>query len=524
MPPSPNHTAQQAPPPLDSEPVYKVEIRANQERGGHTEYEICVVHRSRIQWEVWRRFSEIHQLHADLGSAGPELQAERRLLPPPPPKTFFPSALHGLAGDFVQTRRADLQRYLDAVVTSPRISRHSSVQQLLGVCVPAQPARVRLVQAQNSGRDVVHELEICPDADAEAAPVEGYEVEIRDMDSGRLLGPPLRRDVGCDGQLPQKARLGRLSGVYRFAVVAFNYAGISVPAFVEVNTLQGLSHAQDPEAMREVRRCGAAPQVPRALSGDAVGLRPMPAAGSPSRVQLPQALVLQQDPRMAALAERARMQQGLPTDPLRQQQQQLQPQTLQHSYPGAQGHGPVALSAQDGRQAGVIGRVLGSPLSPASAEGCAAATDGRAQATYGGGAYPAGAPWRGRPVRGAMECASAAPAAPCLRPAAQRLGPAAAVPSPPLRGAGTPPLRGAPAANATNAAAPAARGAGEAPTADVDDDQLCVVCLSAAKTHAFLPCGHRCVCDSCGSEILSVPSATCPICRGAAASFIQIFT
>jgi hypothetical protein len=46
--------------------------------------------------------------------------------------------------------------------------------------------------------------------------------------------------------------------------------------------------------------------------------------------------------------------------------------------------------------------------------------------------------------------------------------------------------------------------------------------LAAMKTHAFVPCGHRCVCRSCGSELLRM-ARPCPICRARAVSILQIF-
>merc|ERR1712046_85563 len=54
------------------------------------------------------------------------------------------------------------------------------------------------------------------------------------------------------------------------------------------------------------------------------------------------------------------------------------------------------------------------------------------------------------------------------------------------------------------------------------EDQMCVVCLTAQKTHAFVPCGHRCVCRSCGRDLLR-EARPCPICRARAHSLLQIF-
>jgi uncharacterized protein YndB with AHSA1/START domain len=40
----------------------------------------------------------------------------------------------------------------------------------------------------------------------------------------------------------------------------------------------------------------------------------------------------------------------------------------------------------------------------------------------------------------------------------------------------------------------------------------CVVCLSRAKTHVFLPCGHLCACAACSEKAMQTTSC-CPICR-----------
>ena len=40
---------------------------------------------------------------------------------------------------------------------------------------------------------------------------------------------------------------------------------------------------------------------------------------------------------------------------------------------------------------------------------------------------------------------------------------------------------------------------------------LCAVCLDAAITHVFVPCGHSCVCHSCADAIMGSKTA-CPIC------------
>jgi hypothetical protein len=47
----------------------------------------------------------------------------------------------------------------------------------------------------------------------------------------------------------------------------------------------------------------------------------------------------------------------------------------------------------------------------------------------------------------------------------------------------------------------------------------CVVCMHAENTHAFIPCGHRCVCTSCGTKC----NNCCPICRENVTGTLKIF-
>lgn len=52
--------------------------------------------------------------------------------------------------------------------------------------------------------------------------------------------------------------------------------------------------------------------------------------------------------------------------------------------------------------------------------------------------------------------------------------------------------------------------AGDAPAGEE-----CVLCLSAAKTHAFVPCGHMACCAGCVGHVTSGKIRACPVCRAA---------
>ncbi|CAE8642471.1 unnamed protein product [Polarella glacialis] len=66
-------------------------------------------------------------------------------------------------------------------------------------------------------------------------------------------------------------------------------------------------------------------------------------------------------------------------------------------------------------------------------------------------------------------------------------------------------------------------------TASCDDgesqDVPCVICQDLPKTHAFIPCGHRCVCEACSKRIRGgVRSGkVCPLCRIPVTSSIRIW-
>ena len=57
------------------------------------------------------------------------------------------------------------------------------------------------------------------------------------------------------------------------------------------------------------------------------------------------------------------------------------------------------------------------------------------------------------------------------------------------------------------------------PTAE---ENPCVICLAETRTHAVIPCGHRCLCTQCALTIGS-GSTTCPLCQSRFDLIVQIF-
>eukprot|EP01083_Nonionella_stella_P066435 174953_1 len=57
-----------------------------------------------------------------------------------------------------------------------------------------------------------------------------------------------------------------------------------------------------------------------------------------------------------------------------------------------------------------------------------------------------------------------------------------------------------------------------APSASSEEPDVCCICLDAPKTHALIPCGHKCSCKDCSKYLKK-----CPICRRRVTKAFQIF-
>ena len=61
-----------------------------------------------------------------------------------------------------------------------------------------------------------------------------------------------------------------------------------------------------------------------------------------------------------------------------------------------------------------------------------------------------------------------------------------------------------------------------------DEDDGCVLCMDARRTHLFVPCGHLCCCERCCTVICSKAAAvgeqpSCPLCRTSSTQAIKLF-
>ena len=46
----------------------------------------------------------------------------------------------------------------------------------------------------------------------------------------------------------------------------------------------------------------------------------------------------------------------------------------------------------------------------------------------------------------------------------------------------------------------------------------CAICLDDSAEYAVVPCGHRCLCNSCIKAV-----SECPVCRGAMTAVLRVF-
>ena len=57
-----------------------------------------------------------------------------------------------------------------------------------------------------------------------------------------------------------------------------------------------------------------------------------------------------------------------------------------------------------------------------------------------------------------------------------------------------------------------------------DGSDVCDICFEGPKSHAFVPCGHQCVCGPCSAKVVEGnPCNTCPICRQPCMMAMAIF-
>jgi len=509
---------------------------------GERKYYIHVMHRSGLRWKVCRKISEFEPFHGELATL---LDTEDSYLLPQIEHQvcWMPNFVKGLLAESCDQGLQSMQAYLDDVLRIPRIAQLKPVLKLLGVQKPEPPAGLRLAL-----RSWGHELEVCPSRACSASeeghqgPVDGYKIEIKHLETGTCF--PITREVGWSGLLVQKAQVGQLvAGNYRFTVCAFNSAGESgtVSIIVKTSTNQSQRDAMPPRG--STRDGGPVGTVPVAT---------LPAYGTGAAIY--------------PLASR--------TDRRRPAYNCIH---IDSQRPGASMHVAAGSPASMGAALGGSVQSATSGLLPRSlvqafASGILQASANRPsrdQALISARALPAESPHLGALREPTGDHNNAGIASPQLHErTVQRLM------SPPRRYLRAQP-NGSPRSFTGNLGAalqslsgvvnnpPAMMSQGlrlvrneasavplqqQSPTQDCDNltqqerewcaestttadashhvaanEQLCVVCLLAPKTHAFVPCGHRCVCALCGSNICKETRASCPVCRAPAQELLHVF-
>jgi hypothetical protein len=57
----------------------------------------------------------------------------------------------------------------------------------------------------------------------------------------------------------------------------------------------------------------------------------------------------------------------------------------------------------------------------------------------------------------------------------------------------------------------------EAPESTVGGETTCIICFFDLKSHAAVPCGHRCACAGCAAQMTH-----CPICREPVVTWMHV--
>mmetsp|Transcript_88148 Transcript_88148/g.221898 ORF Transcript_88148/g.221898 Transcript_88148/m.221898 type:complete len:558 (+) Transcript_88148:54-1727(+) len=544
--------------------VYVCEVPCCRDVGIHVEYCLVVTHRSGLRWQAWRRFSEFIQLHEELTRDMTDEQAET--LPEPPQKSWLPSFTQST--EFRDHRQRELQTYVAAVISQPELVRSLAVQNLLGVQPPDQPAGLRVVP-----RNEEHELEVRPSSHSpKAKPIDKYRVVIVNLETGSAH--TFFRDVGSRGRRPQQARIGRLMpGKHHFVVSAANLAGCSAPTSVIIDIPADLRATSVAAGAHERH---AQPLQVSQITGQAWQSGAKSNQGFAPR----QTQVLQPPRQMSSLALERPLQHrdcrapGLEAEAGRHSPRVYRRVAIEGRSPHAE-HSEVGIAvASASAQADECAFHTSPTPSDGGAPSCASSIAAKVGQTRPGvgqrmlvcdSIAAAFGPAQHLPQHssssadrieiglGVLRCPETCRGAGSHEEAGatcsgggRHHASAAAVPSTTFpRAASTQcnlrhRLEGLDAAQAAGCSASppvalehpeisrsAARGGAAAAEDDDDeDDNICIVCMAEPKSHAFIPCGHRCVCMNCSAGILEArrqTSVACPMCRAPTTGSIQIF-
>eukprot|EP00930_Biecheleria_cincta_P064272 TRINITY_DN4982_c2_g1_i1.p1 TRINITY_DN4982_c2_g1~~TRINITY_DN4982_c2_g1_i1.p1 ORF type:complete len:519 (-),score=40.76 TRINITY_DN4982_c2_g1_i1:52-1608(-) len=511
---------------------YSACIEGFKDAGGHVQYCIKVRHRSDLSWTVWRRFSDFSCHHDEL-IAESRSEQEQHQLPQLPEKSWLPAFTQSMVAEFCEQRQRDLQIYLEAILADPVFRDRRPFLAFLGVRPPDPPAGLRVVPRQSG-----LELEVRPPCDepwqavedagecesSEAPPVDGYFIDIVSVESG--CRHTLRREVGSTGRQLQRAQVGSLeAGSHRFEVRAFNGTGCSSVVSITIDPLH--PSLQSGQASPEQEAEAGASERRVSITHDSYPCSDEWQEKATSR-GLEVSYAREVHVACHAQPQNSQAELAFPA-PSRSLQQQHYSEQNQQQLSGQQRnfHRTDAFLSQQGQSQPMLlqSHIQGQPLI-------------RCEQPHAHLSRPPGQ----QAHRSQRERTQTQP-----QPLSQsERRPNCYMPRYPQAAATTPSLGPRPLLqSACDSRVPQStsnivkfrpcdgthmeKAISSTPnhdTSEFDEDLMCVVCLDAKKTHAFVPCGHQCVCADCAHGLLPRRSgdATCPVCRASVSNVIQIFS
>jgi len=514
---------------------------------GEGKYCVHVMHRSGLRWNVCRKVSEFGKFHDELATLLDTEDSE--LLPQLERQVpWVPTCVQGLLVESCDHGLQRWQAYLDEVLRVPRIAQLKPVLRLLGVQPPEPPKGLRLAP-----RSWGHELEVRPSRacstsdDGYQGPIDGYKIEIEHLETGTCF--PITREVGWSGLLVQKAQVGQLAaGHHRFTVSAFNSAGESATVSIVVNTSPNQSPCDAmPQGENTRERDGsisAVPAVTLPAGGSSVAVNPQ--SSRTDRRRRAHGCVhidSQRPPRVSGPVTSMHVAVGTPASlgtvhggSVQTTTSEFLPLSLVRAFAAGHVQGSVNRSSRDHA-------LISMHALPAETPHLSPLRELTGDHMQGGLASPQLHDHTAQRLLPAPRRYLSARPNGVLNPLTGNLGAALAhhdVTNPPVtiseslqlarNEASAVPLQQQSLNQAGNEVPQqesqrcAESGTvAKAPQNMALSEQMCVVCLMAPKTHAFVPCGHRCVCASCGSNLCRETRASCPVCRAPAQQLLHVF-
>jgi len=509
------------------QPRYRVRPCRFEPIGDHIEFCFEVTHRTGCRWQVWHRFSALQELSKHLALLYPDGHDNLLCFPE---QGWWPNFTQHLTqhidDEFLDNRHAALANYLDAVCQDEELSVHTAVTEILCIKVPEPPAGVRIVNRGSSGVDGRVDLELEVRSRGEPfAPVDDFRVAVvhpQGQRYGTSIPASLETQFAWLRNVP--------TGEHCFVVTAVNGAGES--AIVEVRVCAEMDPnavpcISDPSSSRQLQQFQRMTEFVRNLQPplsqhqseylrDQTGTPSSNVSAVTSSQELSGAHGAREAPADFADILRERLS-GV------QRLHDVESESLTPPADPRSSHRPVLVPRTPKSRPRLV------PRGRSVADGVTASQERQRQPQQQqlisqSSSFPVVETWRhDRAFRLSPRVSSQNSPLQSSSSLGRILSNEtfgseflAALPqeeSPRLPSEHVDGHRSLPW-NQTSAC-PAAR--------DDTDAGFCAVCLATSPTHAFVPCGHRCVCFPCADTILGA-SSECPLCRQKATSCLQIYT